>query len=178
MKNSKVHVTTFIIYQNEISVLISLETSMHSSRMRTARLLTVSGGSARGVCINGGLHPGVCIGGGSAQPGVVCPAPGGRPNPMGLHPGGLHLGVCSTRGVCIWGGGVCIGGSAWGIGQTPSLRGQNSWHMLLAPTSLRVVVKLKMCKIYTAFQIFFVTAHVTLLNYILPKTEILNFSRS
>ena len=51
---------------------------MHSSRMRTARLLTYPGGSAsrgmprgsvsRGVCIQGGLHPG----GGSAHPAQVC----------------------------------------------------------------------------------------------------------
>ena len=50
---------------------------MHSSRMRTARLLTYPGGSA-----SGGLHPGVCLGvlypggsasrGGSAHPAQVC----------------------------------------------------------------------------------------------------------
>ena len=72
-------------------------TSMHSSRMRTARLLTYP----RGVCIRGVLHRGgllgsawgVCTGG--VHPGRVCP-------------GGLHL------------GGLPIPRSAYGgLGQTP-----------------------------------------------------------
>ena len=72
---------------------------MHSSRMRTARLLMyrVSGGSvSRGVCL-GGLHRGgggVCIGvvyiwsvclGGGLHPGGVCL--GGLPR--GVYLGGL-----------------------------------------------------------------------------------------
>ena len=71
---------------------------MHSSRMRTARLLTVWGGvcPTQGVCIQEGLAnpkgvcptPGVCIQGGlpnleGLHTGGVCPTPGG------LHPGGL-----------------------------------------------------------------------------------------
>ena len=55
-------------------------TSMHSSGMRTARLLIVSGGSAS----TGGSLPSP---GGSASRGV-CLIPGGLPNPGG----GLHLG--------------------------------------------------------------------------------------
>ena len=63
-------------------------TSIHSSRMRTTRLLTVMRG---GVCIQG----------------EVCPTPGGVPNPgavcilRGVCPtveGGLHLGVYPTPG--------------------------------------------------------------------------------
>ena len=114
----------------------TLSTSMHSSRMRTARLLTVWGGSvqpggstSRGVCLT---LEGVCIQeglpnpGGSASKGV-CPTPGGL-HPRGVCPtlGGLHpMGVCpiqggmhpgksaQPQGVCI-GGGVCPtpGGSA------------------------------------------------------------------
>ena len=80
--------------------MVSHNTSMHSSRMRTARLLTRSRGGdglhPRGSASQRGLHPwGVCIQG-SAPQGF-------------LHP----------RGVCIWGSasrGVCI----WGVGQTPS----------------------------------------------------------
>ena len=54
------------------------KSSMHSSRMRTDRLLTVSVGGERsaqprGVCIQGALpNPG----GGSASGGGVCPTPG------------------------------------------------------------------------------------------------------
>ena len=86
------------------SCCFSYQTSMHSSRMRTARLLTVSGG---------GVLPkpvGICIQGGSAQPGG------------GLHPGGsakLRGGGLHPGEVWIWGGGSAQpggGGSAWHIG--------------------------------------------------------------
>ena len=67
---------------------------MHSSRMRTARLLTVSGEALPNP---GG---GVSIQGGSAKPGGgVDPTLGGSASRGGL-PGGLHP------------EGVCIGGSA------------------------------------------------------------------
>ena len=66
-----------------------LNTSMNSSRMRTARLLAVS----RSIpCIFGGgsaSGPGVCIGG---------PALGG------LHPGGSASGGLNPGVVCIHGG--------------------------------------------------------------------------
>ena len=68
------------------------KTSMHSSRMRTAPLLTVSGG---GSAQPGGLHPGEW---------------GDLPNPW--------VRSASSGG----GGGVCpiLGESAWGgVGQTP-----------------------------------------------------------
>ena len=64
--------------------------SMHSSRMRTTCLLTISG---QGVCPT----PGVCIQGG------VCPAQGG------LHP---WRGVCPSWGVCIQGDLPNPGGSS------------------------------------------------------------------
>ena len=74
---------------------------MHSSRMRTARLLTYRGG----VCIQGSLHPGK----------GVCPE------------GGLSRGVCiASKGVCPGGSawGVCIqGGSASREGGLPKGRG-------------------------------------------------------
>ena len=77
---------------------------MHSSRMRTNRLLT-----------RGGLHPV-----GSTQPGGICirralPNPGGSAEAMG---GSASRGVCPTQG-------FCIGGSAGidpQVGQTPGLR--------------------------------------------------------
>ena len=49
-------------------------TSMHSSRMRTARLLTVSHSIRRegGVCL-GGVCPGGVYPGGCVCPGGVCP---------------------------------------------------------------------------------------------------------
>ena len=81
---------------------------MHSSRMRTARLLTVSG--------RGSVQPGdgVLHTGGSAQPrgiyiGGDLPKPGGSasmesalrslPNPGGFALGGLPKGIC-IQGVC------------------------------------------------------------------------------
>ena len=69
---------------------------MHSSRMQTAHLFTILGGSAsrglpkpEGICIWGG----VCI-------------KGGLPKPRGgLHPGGsASRGSGQPRGVCIQGG--------------------------------------------------------------------------
>ena len=57
---------------------------MYSSRMCTARLLTVSGG----VSIQGGLHPGGLRRGGSAS------------REMGSTWGG----ALDPSGVCIWGG--------------------------------------------------------------------------
>ena len=90
---------------------------MHSSRMRTACLLTIMGGggsaqprgsASRGVCpTQGGLHP----------------WRGGLPNLGGLHPegSGQPWGVFPTWGVCIRGvcptPGVCIGGG--GLGRLP-----------------------------------------------------------
>ena len=78
---------------------------MHSSRMHTARLLTVSeGGSA-----SGGLHPGgLPTTGGSASRGV-CPTLESLPNLGGgsAQPWG---GVCPTAWVCI--GRVCIWGES------------------------------------------------------------------
>ena len=59
------------------AVVGAFATSMHSSGMRTARLLTVSRGG-------GSLHPW----------GRVCPTPGG------LHPGGS----AQSQGLCIQGG--------------------------------------------------------------------------
>ena len=93
-------------YQNKL-------TSTHSSRIRTARLLTVSEGEGEGFCPTpGGLHPG-----GSAQPQGVC-IWGVCPNLGGVCPtlGVLHPGVCPTPG------GLHRGGSAsrGDVGKTPS----------------------------------------------------------
>ena len=86
------------------------QTRMHSSMMRTARVLTISqhalcrGLSARGVSAGGFL-----LGGVSAQ-GDVCPSTGGC----------LARGVSGQGGVCQWGclprGGVV---SQHVMGQTP-----------------------------------------------------------
>ena len=89
--------------------------NMHSSRMRTARLLTVSGGGVcptRGVCIQEGLpNPG-----GSAQPGVGW-YPGGSAQPQGGLP---------TWGVYVQGESAQPQGAAsCGVGQTPSPCEQN-----------------------------------------------------
>ena len=100
-------------------------TSMHSSRMHTVRLLTISGGgppteggsASRGVCPTWG----------------VCLTPRGQPNPGGgLHPegwGSASGGVCPPRGgLHPWGsaskGGVCPtpGGSAHPLCE------QNDWQ--------------------------------------------------
>ena len=87
---------------------------MHSSKMRTARLLTVSGGGGvcptLGVCICGVCILGVCLQGGlpnnrGSASGRGC-ASWGLSNLGGLHPGGgvcptaggRHRGVCPTRG--------------------------------------------------------------------------------
>ena len=71
------------------------QTSMYSSRMRTARLLTYPGEGGDRFYIQGCLPMGVCLGGGGG----------------GLHPGGLSEGVCiggsshppwsAQRGICI-----------------------------------------------------------------------------
>ena len=70
--------------------IISL-TRLHSSRMHTARLLTVSSsmhcageGSAFGGCLLWGVcfHGGVCFGGSTSR------------------------GMSASRGVCFWGGGI------------------------------------------------------------------------
>ena len=82
-----------------------LQTRLHSSRMRTARMLTVSpsmlctGGCtwSQGVSALGGSAPG-----GSAPGGMRVPGPGGS------VPGG----VCSG-GVCLLLGGVCSWGCTW-----------------------------------------------------------------
>ena len=75
-----------------------IQTSMHSSRMRTTRLLTIP---RRGVCLWGVSAQGV-----SAQWGVC---PGGLPREV--CPGGCLLGVCLPGGVCLEGclpRGVCL----------------------------------------------------------------------
>ena len=106
---------------------------MPSSRMRTARLSTVSGGlhPGRGSTQTWGgsaQHWGVCIRGGlpnlgeSASRGV-CPTLGGLPNRGGLHPGGSAQsgGVCIQGGLPNPGGSAQPGGSAsGGVGQAPS----------------------------------------------------------
>ena len=108
---------------------------MHSSRMRTAHLLTVwGGGSAQprgcvssaqpggalpmGVCIGGGLSPtqgdcptlGVSEFGGSAQPGVSASRGTGGVCIQGVCP---TQGGSTLEGVCL--GGLCI----WGVCPTP-----------------------------------------------------------
>ena len=101
---------------------------MLSCMMRTARLLTVSGGlpNPRGVFTQPQEQEGVCIGD---------LHPGGLPNPGGSA---QLRGVCPTLGVCIQGGsaqlreGVCIwgglhpGGSAQPLGHLPNPRGSAS----------------------------------------------------
>ena len=76
---------------------------MHSSRMRTARLLTVSG--EEGVCIGGKVCPtfgGVCICGELPNPGGL--HLGGLPNPAGVSRGSASRGVCPTWGALHPGG--------------------------------------------------------------------------
>ena len=71
---------------------------MHSSRMRTARLLTVSVGFACPTPGGGGLHRG-----GSSQPGGgVCIGGGSVQLRAGPHPAGGS--VQPWEGVCIQGG--------------------------------------------------------------------------
>ena len=108
-------------------------TRIHSSRMRTARLLMYRGRGLHqgGVCIKGiGLHPGVGL---HPWGGGVCINPGegfclggiclgaSRGSAKGVYPprsasrgviiqGGLHQGVCI--GGLHPGEGVCLGGSA------------------------------------------------------------------
>ena len=105
-------------------------TSMHSSRMRTARLLPVS--------------PSMHCGGGCLLWGCLlwgCLLPGGMSAPRGcLLPGGCLL---------LWG--VCSRGSASGWGVYPSMQwgrhllpvdrilDTRFWKYYLAPTSLRAV---------------------------------------
>ena len=74
---------------------------MHSSRMRTARLLRYS--RVGGGLHPGGLHPGGCL------PRVVCLV---GLLPMGSLPRGSAWGVCR-------GGGLCLGGLHPGDGVCP-----------------------------------------------------------
>ena len=94
-----------IFFSFSCSFWEQLTTSMHSSRTRTARWLTVRGGVCiGGVCLGGSAQPwGVCIFGGLPNPGGsasrrVCNTSGGGGSASG--------GSAQTRGVCIWGG-VC-----------------------------------------------------------------------
>ena len=104
---------------------------MLSCRMRTARLLTLSGEGGlpnprgvstqprEGVCIGGGLHRG-----GLPSPGGGLPATwgsaqlrGGLPNPRGVCIQGVCIQWGSAqlrKGVCIWG--VCIQGVCLTLG--------------------------------------------------------------
>ena len=93
-----------------------LRKSTHSSRMCTARLLTLLGGGGSTKSRKGGLPTigggGWCLHpGGSAQPRGVC-IQEGLPNLGGLHlgdlsnPGGLHLGDLSNPGGLHLGGSV------------------------------------------------------------------------
>ena len=76
-------------------------TSMHYSRMRTARWLTVFRG---GVCISGGFaRPGDL-----PKSGAVCPTPGGLPNPGGS----TYRGVCLRGPAFRTGTGLHLRGSA------------------------------------------------------------------
>ena len=108
---------------------------MHSSRMRTARLLTVSPSMH---CSRGEV---------SAPGGVVCSG--------GVYSGGCLLlgdlllgGVCSREGVC-WQGGVCsrgcllLGGRELVADTSPVDRiiDTRLWKYYLAPTSLRTVTR-------------------------------------
>ena len=84
--------------------LLHSSTSMHSSRMRTARLLTVSRGEevcTRGVCIWGGLRPGGGLG--------IPPAPVNMPGPGGLVLGG-GVGCLVPEGGAWSQGGCLVGG--------------------------------------------------------------------
>ena len=63
---------------------------MHSSRMRTARSLTIVGG--RGYLLGMYLPGGACPGGGVPAQGGTCPGTGGT------YPGG-----CLPREVSAWG---------------------------------------------------------------------------
>ena len=102
-------------------------TRLHSSRMRTARVLTISpsmlcaGGCtwSRGVCSLGG----VCSEGGCTWSWGVS-APRGVSSPRGV-PG---PGVSAPRGVCSWGGvpgpgGCLLPGGCLALGGVPSLEG-------------------------------------------------------
>ena len=74
-------------YWNAIFFLNTFKTRMHSSRMHTARLMTIShsipcnsgGSTSRGVCFKWGLHPGegICIQGICLQKEGLPPGAGG-----------------------------------------------------------------------------------------------------
>ena len=104
------------IHKNKLilQLIISsdMKTSMHSSRMRTARWLLYGG---RGPSIPGVLCPGGYLpreslsGGGDSVSGGLCP--GGSLSRGSMSWGSLS-GV-SVQGVSVWGdlsGGVCLGG--------------------------------------------------------------------
>ena len=151
------HLRNILPWKPRMSVL-SIETRMHSSRMRTGRSLTVYwsvlpswGGSAPG----GGLLPG-----GSASQGGGCLLRG-----WGSTPGGFSLprgGVCTQRGcllrgVSSWGGqfpgGSALGGFSLPVGcllpggspcpETPPVNRitHTCKNITLATTSLRPVIK-------------------------------------
>ena len=141
----KVHITFRISFQNTIHtkwiyhktmlrIMFSLplpltftlaidKTRMHSSRMRTARLLPVSPNMQ---CSQGG-----CTWSGGV-PGLEGTCPGGVPGPWGgvpawgvyLVPGGCTcMGGVPAWGVCTWSGGVYLPrGSAPGLGGVPARR--------------------------------------------------------
>ena len=114
---------------------------MHSSRMRTARLLTVSGGSASGgvggSASQGGLHlrglpgpRGVCIRGRVCIR-QVCPTLGGLhwgslPNPRA---GSASRVVCPTLGVLHPGGSAQPQGWVCILGVCPTLGGLHLGHL-------------------------------------------------
>ena len=111
--NSGLHI--FVIYKKYFY------TSMHSSRMRTARLLPVSPSMH---CGGGCLFWGCLLWGVSAPRGVSAPV------------------GCLLPGVCLWlGGGGVYPSMQWGRHLLPVDRILDTrfWKYYLAPTSLRAV---------------------------------------
>ena len=108
------------------------QTRLHSSRMRTARALTISpsmlcaGGSTRGVFTLGG-----CLLRGVSTPG-------------GVYSGGVVSAprVMSAPGGCLLPGGVWYPSMHWGGHPTCEQNHTRLWKHNLAPTSLRAVIKL------------------------------------
>ena len=111
--------------------------------------------------LSGGLCPGGSLSGGSLS--------------EGSFPGGLCLRV-SVQGVSVWGGslsavglcpgglcpgGLCPGGSVWGslLEKAPlmvtSRRYASYWNAFLSKNIFVLEIKIEMCKICTAFQVFF-----------------------
>ena len=118
-------------YNNDVDPLNSVITRLHSSRMRTARALTVSSSMLCGGCLLRGVSaaPGGCLlwgvgvfapGRGVSVPRGVCSGGVSAPRvvsaPRGVCSGGSAQGVSLLWGVCLCSGGSAPGGCVSALG--------------------------------------------------------------